>query len=69
MTDHPQTPEAVAYALMRDIAVAEGVRLSPGDPATIPADREWILTTYAECLNAAKAELPKAAPSHGRSSF
>ncbi len=69
MSDHPQTPEAVAYALLHDVAVAEGVTLKAERGGAIPADRDWILTTYSECLKAAKGEIAKAAPTHGRSSF
>lgn len=40
------TPEAVAYALMRDIALCEGKSLDGAKVAT----RKWLLDTYAECL-------------------
>jgi hypothetical protein len=43
------SPEYVAYRLFRDIAQAEGKVLA-GHNEPKP-DREWILTTYAECLN------------------
>ncbi len=62
-------PEAVAYALMRDIALAEGVALGADRTGAVPADRAWILATFTECLHTVKAEPLKAAPTHGRSSF
>ncbi len=69
MSDGPQTAEAVAYALMHDIAAAEGVRLAGDSASTKPADRDWILKTFAECLKCVKAEGPRAPPTHGRSSY
>jgi hypothetical protein len=39
------SPQSVAYRLMRDIANAEGKTFGPGG-----VDRVWILRTYAECL-------------------
>ncbi len=69
MSDVPQTAEAVAYALMREIAVAEGVRLAGDAASTRPADRTWILETFAECLKCVRADAVKAAPTHGRSSY
>jgi len=69
MSDGPQTAEAVAYALMREVAAAEGVRLRGDSAATGQANRTWILETFAECLRCVKAESPKASPTHGRSSF
>ncbi|MDO9431004.1 MAG: hypothetical protein Q7T84_06860 [Phenylobacterium sp.] len=64
MADTPQTPEAVAYQLMRDVLAIEGGALAAGGP-----DRAWLLTTYSECLKAVRPEIPKAGPTHGRSSF
>lgn len=67
MNDTPQTPEAVAYQLMRDVMAMEGaspVLRDRGGP-----DRAWLLATYAECLRAVRSDTPKAAPTHGRSSF
>jgi hypothetical protein len=43
------TPEYVAYLLMKDIAKAENRHFVVGD-----ADRKWILDTYAECLLAVR---------------
>lgn len=47
------SPEHVAYRLMRDIANVEGKLLTKSDksPERV-ADRKWILDTYAECLGA-----------------
>ncbi|HTT97446.1 MAG TPA: hypothetical protein VMF58_05315 [Rhizomicrobium sp.] len=41
-----QTPEQVAYLLLKHIAKAEGVELEE----TRKASRKWILDTYAECI-------------------
>lgn len=43
------TPEGVAYKLLELVAVAEGKKLQSGAPS---ADRDWILSTYAQCLQA-----------------
>lgn len=67
MTDTPQTPEAVAYQLMRDVLAIEGAGAAMrerGGP-----DRGWLLNTYSECLKAVRPEVAKAGPTHGRSSF
>ncbi len=69
MTSLPQTPEAVAYALLQDIARAEDVDLAVGPGASGPGNRKWILETFSECLKCVKADGPKANPTHGRSSF
>jgi hypothetical protein len=46
------SPEQIAYRLMHDVANVEKRQLySHGDQ---PADRKWILDTFAECLNAVK---------------
>jgi hypothetical protein len=67
MADTPQTPEAVAYQLMRDVLAIEGaseaLRQSGGP------DRAWLLATYTECLKTVRSEVVKAGPTHGRSSF
>jgi hypothetical protein len=44
------SPEEVAYKLLHDIGYAEGKRFTHGtnNPATV--DRQWLLSTYAECL-------------------
>lgn len=69
MSDFPQTPEAVAYALMREIAAAEGMALGGEAAGGKAPDRKWILEAYAECLKCVRTEVVKAAPTHGRSSF
>lgn len=69
MSDYPQTPEGVAYALLREIALAEGVAFGLARQGPGPGDRRWILETYAECLKATKVEIVKAGPTHGRNSF
>jgi hypothetical protein len=56
-----QTPEAVAYLLFERIAYVEKMEItSPGSAAAKaerkPATREWILDTYAECLEAASGK-------------
>lgn len=42
--------ESVALELMKLIASSEGRRLAPGRAARPTADRQWILRTYAQCL-------------------
>ena len=42
--------ESVALELVKLIARAEGRRLAPARSARPVADREWILRTYAQCL-------------------
>ncbi|WP_316158502.1 MULTISPECIES: hypothetical protein [unclassified Bradyrhizobium] len=41
------SPEEVAFKLLRVIGAAEGKALASPTPQ---ADREWILKTYAQCL-------------------
>lgn len=57
MPDFPQTPEAVALALLRHIAEAEG-KASGASPSFGgyggKADKQWILDTYRECLAAVR---------------
>ncbi len=67
MSDTPQTPEAVAYQLMRDVMAIEGP--SPALRESGGPDRAWLLATYAECLKVVRSDVPKAGPTHGRSSF
>jgi hypothetical protein len=49
------SPESVAYRLLRDIADVEG-RVFDRTPqnSRSPVDRKWILDTYRECLRAVK---------------
>jgi len=58
MADTPQTPEAVAYQLMRDVLAIEGA--SPQLRESGGPDRAWLLSTYGECLRAVRPDLPKA---------
>ncbi len=59
------TPEQVAYKLVRDIAQTE---------PQVKKDRAWILRTYAECLRTVRTaqyspvepEEPSAPPKRGR---
>lgn len=57
MSDHPvltgETPELVAYSLLTGIAIAEGKQVIGG---CVVAEKEWLLATYAECLEAAKGD-------------
>lgn len=46
------TPDYIAYRLMRDIAQAEGRSFVPN--ATNPVDRVWILQTFAQCAAVVK---------------
>jgi len=66
MSDIAQTPEAVAYQLMRDILAIEGA--STGLRQTGGPDRAWLLTAYAECLHTVRPDAVRPAPTHGRSS-
>lgn len=50
----PGTPEFVAYKLMERIADVEGQSLTRAGKDK-PATRKWILDTYAECLDAVRA--------------
>lgn len=60
MTDQPvsrtteNTAEHVAFQLMERVADVEGVSLSRSGNDKL-ANRKWILDTYAECLDAARA--------------
>ena len=47
------TPEFVAYRLMKDIADVEKMVIAPESRETGAqlADRQWILDTYAECMD------------------
>ena len=60
MAETPQTPEGVAYQLLKDIVVIEGAA---------PPDRAALLATFAECLRVTRPEVAKIAPTHGRSAF
>lgn len=42
--------ESVALELVKLIARSEGRRFTPARSARPVADREWILRTYAQCL-------------------
>jgi len=54
MVDRTESPEGVAFDLLRIIATAENKSFHHGSNEGQVADREWILDTYAECLRAAK---------------
>lgn len=41
------SPEYVAYKLMRDISRAENISL---EGVNVNSNREWIISTYKECL-------------------
>lgn len=45
------SPEYVAYRLLQDIKVAEGIGYNTSSGRN-NVDRKWILETYAECLAA-----------------
>lgn len=69
MTDTIQieenTPEHVAYRLLRDIANMEKRTILPhmvGRDGAVLAERAWYLDTYAECLRAATGGRPFGAP-------
>lgn len=46
------SPEQVAFKLLRVIADNEGKTLGSGIAGPATADRKWLLDTYAECLKA-----------------
>lgn len=46
------SPEQVAYKLMRDIAHAEKISLQG---MSVNSSREWLLKTYAQCLQAVRS--------------
>jgi hypothetical protein len=50
------SPEQVAYKLMREVAAVERITIGGGDlqPQWTRAGRAWILNTYQECLYAVK---------------
>ncbi|QLC25974.1 hypothetical protein HFP57_13705 [Parasphingopyxis algicola] len=52
------TPEAIAYLLLRDIAVAEGrdYRGIGGPENGNAPSRKWILDCYRDCLVATRGE-------------
>ena len=50
------SPEYVAYQLLRDIALCEGVVLGHSREGN-SASREWILATYTACRIATKGNL------------
>jgi hypothetical protein len=54
------SPELVALALLERIAHSEGRQFNakPQD-GTTPADRQWILDTYFDCLNAVRGHRAK----------
>ena len=47
------TPEEVAFKLFQTIAMSEGKKVY-GTGGLKPADKEWVLKTYAECLMTVK---------------
>lgn len=51
-----ESEEAVAYALLLHIAQGEDKLTSYGDQVFIRADKNWVLTTYRDCLKAVKDE-------------
>jgi hypothetical protein len=48
------SPEHVAYKLLSSVAFAEGKSVFGLFASKDPADRKWILDSYAECLEATK---------------
>ena len=48
------SPEHVAFRLLREVAYVEGKRLQQMDATFQKPDRQWILDTYAECLDAVR---------------
>jgi hypothetical protein len=48
------SPEEVAYKLLKIVASNEGKTLQYAQGAPATADRSWLLDTYAECLRAVR---------------
>jgi hypothetical protein len=67
MADRAESPEGVAFDLLRIIATAENKSFQHGSNDSEVADREWILDTYAECLRAAKGSRGVKKPMFGSS--
>jgi hypothetical protein len=44
------SPEQVAYKLLREIASIENKKVFAAQNATAEVGRKWLLDTYAECL-------------------
>ena len=54
--------EGMAYKLMQRIAAIENRNLSAKPrPGKTPVDRNWILNTYSECIEAVKGDRLRAA--------
>jgi hypothetical protein len=59
-----ETPEAVAFMLFQAVAYAEGKQIAEGqDSRTSKPDRQWILDTFAECLNTVQGPNERLNPS------
>jgi hypothetical protein len=63
MADEPvvigiNSPEYVAYQLFQHIAFVEGARYSSSSVGTA-ATRQWILDTYAECVDTVRQGLAR----------
>lgn len=62
------SPEQVAYKLMRDVANVEGKAFHKNPTGgNTAADREWILNAYADCLRAVHGHRPEQIPGFDRS--
>ena len=48
------SPERVAYQLMLSIAAGENKRYQVHSGGLVLADKDWILSTYADCLGVVK---------------
>jgi len=60
---HDNTPEQIAYNLFLHIARLEEKSLNQPNPATgTAADRDYVLSTYAQCLQAVKHPAPPKPP-------
>jgi hypothetical protein len=53
MAESDNSPEYIAYLLFQILADVESRELHRGYPNT--ADRNWVLDTYAECLDTVKS--------------
>jgi hypothetical protein len=53
---HESTPEQIAYKLFEHILELEDVYVTRPSARSIPAHRQYILDTYAQCIRAVRGE-------------
>jgi len=60
------SPEQVAYKLLREIASLEKKKAFGARDATEEVGRKWLLDTYAECLLAVRSPITRNGTAAGR---